>query len=68
MAEKDKKDNNKQTKIEDKKRRENTIKAESQGGVWITDQPNRNAEKNTKEEADFDKMTGSSEDEEENSK
>lgn len=53
------------TEIEKKKQRENTIKAETQGGVWITDQPNRNAEKNTSEEADFDKMTGSKNEEDE---
>jgi len=37
--------NNKENEIDKKKQRENTIKAENQGGVWITDQPNRNAEK-----------------------
>lgn len=55
MADKEK---NQNTEIEKKKQRENTIKAENQGGVWITDQPNRNAEKNTTDEADYDKMTG----------
>ena len=66
MADKEK---NQNTEIEKKKQRENTIKAENQGGVWITDQPNRNAEKNTSDEADYDKMTGNKEQEnEENDK
>lgn len=50
--------NNKENEIDKKKQRENTIKAENQGGVWITDQPNRNAEKYSGEEADYDKMKG----------
>jgi hypothetical protein len=55
MAEQDK---NKEKELEKKNERENTIKAENQGGVWISDQPNRNAEKYSGEEADFDKMKG----------
>lgn len=61
-------DEDKNKELEKKKQRENTIKAESQGGVWITDQPNRNAEKNTGNEADFDRMKGIEDEDQEKKK
>ena len=62
-----KKDNN--TEIEKKKERENRIKSETQGSVWISQRPNKpDYPTNAGEDVNYDKMKGIEEESEEEKK